>query len=249
MLIMMNQWWILQIILYILVVLSIVSFFRRIGRAFRRLGQKIKRGFRRVGKKVRKVGRRIKRSFRRVKRYQRKFAKTDPQVFQAIQNATAKNVKSYIDKNEWVKEKELKKWVKNKVAIEIEKVVQDSPMRDMRSLIDNTIDESINLAFLREVQELGDQLKIYGTSLGMKLFSRVLLPIITGGAAGLLAYNYPDKIPPGSLFIPEQQGPPTGNPPPPLEPNEILRSALINAGIYGFGALLLIGLIILIRRK
>ncbi|MFX1280805.1 MAG: hypothetical protein ACFFA3_15625 [Promethearchaeota archaeon] len=245
----MNQWWILQILLYVFVLISIVSFIRRIGRAFRRIGRKIKGGFRRVGRKVRRVGRRIKRSFRRVRRYKRKFAKTDPQVFREIQNVTAKNVKSYIDKNEWVKEKELKKWVKNKAAIEIERVVQDSPMRDMRSLIDNTIDESINLAFLREVQERGDQLKIYGPSLGMKIFSRVLLPIIAGGAVGLLAYNYPDKIPPGNLFIPEQQGSPTGNPPPPLEPNEILRSALINASVYGFCALLLIGVIILIRRK
>jgi hypothetical protein len=241
-----TQYWIILISWLALFAFSIMFFIRRIGRRLTRVPRRLGR---RVGRTFRRVPRKINRTFRRVTRYQKKFAKTDPRVFNSIQNATSKTMKEFLDKNEWVKENKLKEQVKNKVAIEIEKDIQQSPMKNMRPLIDNTIDESINHAFLKEVKARGDQLKVYDTSLGAKFFWRVVFPLTTAGFMGLLSYNYPDKIPPGSLIIPERQVPPTGGNPPPIDPTQIVQSIFINTVVYGFGALILVGLLMWMRRK
>ncbi|MFX0038797.1 MAG: hypothetical protein ACFFCY_11615 [Promethearchaeota archaeon] len=223
--------------------ISMLFFVRRVGRAFRRVHRRVGR---RVGRTFRRVPRKIERTFRRVNRYQRQFSKTDPTVFNSIQNATSKSMKDYLDKNEWVKEKDLKNKIKNRVAIEIEKDVQESPMRDMRSLIENTIDETINLALLNEVKNRGDQLKITnGFSFG-KLFWRIIFPLVMAASVASLNFIYPDKIPPGNLVVSVIQQPGL---PPIVDPIQLIQSMLINGVVYGIGTLILVGLIILIRRR
>ncbi|MFX1380670.1 MAG: hypothetical protein ACFFA4_16425, partial [Promethearchaeota archaeon] len=126
-----------------------------------------------------------------------------------------------------------------------EKEVQESPMKDMRSLINNTIDETINLALLNEVKDRGAQLKITnGFSFG-KLFWRLIFPLATAVGIAGLNFLFPDKIPPGSLLVNVIQQPGL---PPIVDPIELIQSVLINGAVYGIGALILVGLIILIRR-
>ena len=135
--------WLILICCFGLLVYSVTHFLRRVG-AFRRVVRRVRRGFRRV---QRKVGR----AFRRVKRVQRKFAKTDPKVFNSIKTASSNTMKEVLDSKgtQRVREKDIKKEVKNKVAIKVEREIQESPMRDMRPLVDKTIDETINLAVQR----------------------------------------------------------------------------------------------------
>jgi hypothetical protein len=214
-------------------ILTTTQFLRRIGRAFRR------------------VSRRIARSFRRVTRYQRRFAKTDAKIFGSIQQSSAKHVKAVLDKKgkTWGKEKDIKKEVKNKVALEIEKELQISPMRDMRSLVDKTIDETINLALLEEISRRGDQLNITRIPPIFKYLGNLIFPLVTAGVLGIITAYYPDRIPPGSLIIIDPNRPPTGGNPPPIDPIQVAQSALVNAAVYGIGALALVGIIALIRRR
>ncbi|MFX0106046.1 MAG: hypothetical protein ACFE75_11225 [Candidatus Hodarchaeota archaeon] len=241
-----------------ILILSLISFARRVprrvGRGFRRVSRRIRGGFRRVERKVgrgfrrvtRRVERRIERVTRRVGGYQRKFAITDPNIFNSIQSTTAKSMKDYLDKNEWIKEKDLKRKVKNEVALEIEKDVQESSMRDMRPLIDSTIDETINLTFLKEVKNRGDQLKIRKGSLIGKVFWRLIFPLAIAVFIGGISLIYPDILPPGNLFINGIQQP---GMPVIIDPIQRVQSILINGAVYGTGTLLLVGIIILIRRK
>ncbi|MFX0004991.1 MAG: hypothetical protein ACFE9J_16110 [Candidatus Hermodarchaeota archaeon] len=234
---------IIQICWFAIFSIFLLFFVRRVGRAFRRVHRRVGRG---VGRTFRRVPRRIERTFRRVNRYQRQFSKTDPTVFNSIQNATSKSMKEYLDKNEWVKEKDLKNKIKNRVAIEIEKDVQESPMRDMRSLIENTIDETINLALLNEVKNRGDQLKITNGFSFSKLFWRIIFPLVSAASVASLSFIYPDKIPPGNLVVSVIQQPGL---PPIIDPMQLIQSILINGVVYGIGILILVGLIILIRRR
>ncbi|MHA1883831.1 MAG: hypothetical protein ACW96S_02165, partial [Promethearchaeota archaeon] len=138
---------------------------------------------RRVGRAFRRVSRRIARSVRRVRRYQRKFAKTDASIYSSIQHSSAKHVKDILDKKgkSWGKEKDIKKEAKNRVALEIEKELQESPMREMRSLVDKTIDESINLALLEEISRRGDQLNITRIPPIFKYLGTLIFPLLTAG--------------------------------------------------------------------
>jgi len=208
----------------------LTNFIRRINRAFRR-------SFRRVARRVTKV--------------QRQIAKTDPKIFQAIKASSAKNMESVVNKKtkKWRKEKDIKKEVKSKVAIEIESELQKSPMREMRPLVDKTIEATIDLAFLKEISKRGDQARIAMASSIGKIFWRLLFPLATAGVLGGLTYVYPDKIPPGSLIIPERLPPPTGGPLLPVDPLDIVQSTAINAAVFGIGALVLVGLIIFLRRR
>lgn len=234
--------WVIVICLFALSILSIVNFVRRVS-AFRRVVRRVGRGFRRVN---RKVGR----AFRRVQRVQRKFAKTDPKIYNSIKTASSNTMKEVLDSKATnrVKAKDIKKEVKNQVAIKIEKELQESPMRDMRPLIDKTIDETINLALFEEVSKRGDQLNITRVPPINKFLWRLILPLCVAGGVGGLSFFYPDKIPPGDLVIPEIIHQP-GVPPPPIDPIQVVQSILINAAVYGLGALILVGLLILIRRK
>ena len=217
------------------------SFIRRVSRSFRRVSRRITRG----------VTRRVFRQARRVTRVQRRIAKTDPKIFQAINASSIKNMENAFNRKDkkWIKEKDIKKKVKSKVAIEIESQLQESPMREMRPLVDKTIEATIDLAFLKEISKRGGQARIAMASPIGKLVWRLIFPLATAGVLGGLTYIYPDKIPPGSLIIPEWQRPPTGGNPPPIDPVEILQSTAINAAVFGIGALVLVGLIILLRRR
>jgi len=222
--------WIIAICTGSFFIILLTPFIRRINRAFRR-------SFRRVA--------------RRVTRVQRQIAKTDPKIFQAIKASIAKNMEGVVNKKtkKWRKEKDIKKEVKNKVAIEIESQLQRSPMRDMRPLVDKTIEATIDLAFLKEMSKRGDQARIAMASSIGKIFWRLLFPLATAGVLGGLTYVYPDKIPPGSLIIPERLPPPTGGPLLPVDPLDIVQSTAINAAVFGIGALVLVGLIIFLRRR
>jgi len=227
------EFWIIGVGTLSLIVVSSVHFIRRISRSFRR------------------VARRVVRQSQVVRRVQRRIAKTDPKIFQAINASSKKNMNNAFNRKgkKWITEKKIKKEVKNKVAIEIESQLQKSPMREMRPLVDKTIEATIDLAFLKEVSKRGDQARIAMASPIGKLVWRLLFPLATAGVLGGLTYIYPDKIPPGSLIIPEWQPPPTGGNPPPIDPVVILQSTAINAAIFGIGALVLVGLIILTKRR
>lgn len=228
--------WIIVILTASFFIILLTPFIRRIGRAF---------------SSVKRVSRRILRQSGVVRRVQRRIAKTDPTIFKAINASSLKHVeKAFNSKgNKWIKEKEFKKKVKSKVAIEIESELQKSPMREMRPLIDKTIEATIDLAVLKEISKRGDQARIAMASPIAKLFWRLLFPLATAGVLGGLTYVYPDKIPPGSLTIPERVPPPTGGPLLPVDPLDIVQSTAINAAVFGIGALVLVGLIILIRRR
>ena len=228
--------WIIVILTASFFIILLTPFIRRIGRAF---------------STVRRVSRRILRQSGVVRRVQRRIAKTDPTIFKAINASSLKHVeKTFNSKgNKWIKEKEFKKKVKSKVAIEIESELQKRPMRAMRPLIDKTIEATIDLAVLKEISKRGDQARIAMASPIVKLFWRLLFPLATAGVLGGLTYVYPDKIPPGSLTIPERVPPPTGGPLLPVDPLDIVQSTAINAAVFGIGALVLVGLIILIRRR
>ncbi|MHA2125822.1 MAG: hypothetical protein ACW99E_10975 [Promethearchaeota archaeon] len=215
-----------------ILIFSTVNFFRRISRSFRR------------------VARRVQNRVRRVTRYQRKFAKTDPKIFNSIKSASSQVMKNTLDRkgSQWVNEKKLKREVKNKVAIQIEEDLQKSPMKDMRTLVDKTMDEFIDLSFLREVKNRGDRIRITTGSLIGSIFWRLLFPITTALAIGWASYAYPDRIPPGNLVIPPNPQFPTGAPAP-IDPIPLLQSALINGAIYGVGALTIVGIILLFKRR
>ncbi len=225
--------WFLWVLWLGFLIITATQFLRRVGRAFRR------------------VSRRIARSVRRVRRYQRKFAKTDASIYSSIQHSSAKHVKDILDKKgkSWGKEKDIKKEAKNRVALEIEKELQESPMREMRSLVDKTIDESINLALLEEISRRGDQLNITRIPPIFKYLGTLIFPLLTAGVLGLITAYYPDRIPPGRWIIIDPQRPPTGGNPPPIDPIQVVQTSLINAAVYGIGALALVGIIRLIRRR
>lgn len=224
------EYWILGIATLSLIMVSMVHFLRRISRAFRRTAR---------------------RAIRRVSRVQRRFAKTDPKIFNAINASSKKYMESAFNKKgkNWGKEKDIKQDVKNKVAIEIERAIQESPMREMRPLVVKTIEATIDLAYLKELSKRGDQARVVMPSAIGKILWRLVFPLITAGVVGGLTYIYPDRIPPGSLTIPERQRPPTGGNYLPIDPLEIIQSTAINAAVFGVGALVLVGLIILIRRR
>ena len=225
-----NQIWITLFSILIFIIFSF-NFFRRIQRAIRR------------------VSRRIRRSVRRFGRVQRKVAKTDPKVFNSINKASIKHVKAELDKNEWIKKRKFKKRVKNKVKIEIEREIQESPMGDMRRIVDKTVDATIDLAMLKEIERRGESVRIYDSSVFGKIISRLVLPLVTAGGVGLLTYTNPRIIPPGNIVVPELVNPPTGGPPPPVDPIIVAQSTAINAATYGIGALILISIIAVIRNR
>jgi len=232
-----NFSWILLLSIF---VITSASFIRRVSSSFRRVSRRVNRSFRRVN-----------RQFRVVRRVQRRIAKTDPTIFKAINASSLKNVeKAFNNKGKkWIKEKEFKKKIKSKVAIEIESELQKSPMREMRPLVDKTVEATIDLAFLKEVAKRGDQARIAMASSIGKIFWRLLFPLATAGVLGGLTYVYPDKIPPGSLTIPERQAPPTGGNLLPIDPLDIVQSTAINVAVFGIGALVLVGLVILLKRR
>ena len=226
--------WIISICTGSFFIILLAHFVRRISRAFRRISRGV-----------------VRRATRKVARVQRRIAKTDPKIFQAIKASSAKNMENAFNRKDkkWIKEKDIKKKIKSKVAIEVESQLQESPMREMRPLVDKTIEATIDLAFLKEISKRGDQARIAMASPIAKLFWRLLFPLATASVLGGLTYVYPDKIPPGSLTIPERQPPPTGGPLLPVDPLDIVQSTAINAAVFGIGALALVGLIILIRRR
>ena len=229
--------WILGICTGSFFIILLTHFIRRVAGAFRRV--------------PRRITRRVYRQVRVIRRVQRRIAKTDPTIFKAINASSLKNVeKAFNNKGKkWIKEKEFKKKIKSKVAIEIESELQKSSMREMRPLVDKTIEATIDLAVLKEISKRGDQARIAMASPIAKLFWRLLFPLATAGVLGGLTYVYPDKIPPGSLTIPERVPPPTGGPLLPVDPLDIVQSTAVNAAVFGIGALVLVGLIILIRRR
>ncbi|MFX0076668.1 MAG: hypothetical protein ACFE96_14590 [Candidatus Hermodarchaeota archaeon] len=212
-------------------VLCISSFFRRISRAFRR-----------VSRRIRRVG-------RRVSRIQRRVAKTDPKIFNSVKKSAFKHMKGELDKKEWIKLKTLKKRVKNKVKIDIEREVQDSPMNNMRRLIDKTVEATVDLAYLKELEARGEDLRVYDGGLIGKVLTRVIIPLATAGGIGLVTYTNPRLIPPGNIIVPELYRPPTGGPPPPIDPITVAQSTAINAAVYGVGALILVSIIAVIRNR
>ena len=220
-----------------LVTFSIFKFLRRVGRSMRRVSRRVSRGIRRVS--------------RRVTRYQRKFAKTDPKMFNVIKTASVKSMAEVLDSkgDKWVRDKNIKKEVKNKVAIEIERELQQSPMNDMRAFVDKTIDETINLALLEEIKKRGPALKITRVPPIGRYLGLVIFPIITAGILGAASFYNPDKIPPGNLVIIDPLRPPTGGNPPPIDPIQVVQSSIINIATYGIGALALASLILLLRKK
>jgi len=226
--------WIISICTGSFFIILLAHFIRRVSSGFRRISRGV---FRRATKKVARV--------------QRQIAKTDPKIFQAIKASSIKNMENAFNRKDkkWIKEKDIKKKVKSKVAIEVESQLQQSPMREMRPLVDKTIEATIDLAFLKEISKRGDQARIAMPSPIGKLVWRLLFPLATAGVLGGLTYVYPDKIPPGSLTIPERLPPPTGGPLLPVDPLDIVQSTAINAAVFGIGALVLVGLIILLRRR
>jgi hypothetical protein len=158
-------------------------------------------------------------------------------------------MKSELDNKEGIRENILKKRVKNKVKIEIEKDVQDSPMNDMRRLVDKTVDATVDLAFLKEIESRGDDIRIYNGGFIGKILTRIIFPLATAGGVGLLTYTNPRLIPPGNIVVPEWHIPPTGGQPPPVDPIIVTQSTAINAAVYGTGALILVGLIIILRNR
>jgi len=204
--------------------------------------------FRRIGG-FRRVSRRVAGRFRRVSRIQRKFSKTDPKIYDAIYSSSHKSMTSVLNRkgSRRVNDKKVKREVKKKVAIDIERRLQQSPMRKMRSLVNTTMDEMIDLALLKEVRDRGSRLNItHGSPLG-PLFWRLVFPIAVAGIIGWVSYNYPLAIVPGSLNIPPALPPPVTGAPPPVEPGPIIQSALINAAVYGIGALAVVGVILFLR--
>ncbi|MFX1325501.1 MAG: hypothetical protein ACFE8N_11120 [Promethearchaeota archaeon] len=200
---------------------------------------------------VRRLNRGIRRVSRKVTRYQKTFAKTDPKMFNAIKAASTKSMKEVLDGkgDNWVREKKIKQDVKNKVAIEIERELQQSPMNDMRTLVDKTMDETINLALLEEMKKRGPALKITRVPPIGRYLGLIIFPIITAGILGAASFYNPDKIPPGNLVILGSLNPPPGGNPPPIDPIQVAQSTIINIAAYGMGALALAGLIMLLRRK
>lgn len=223
--------WTIKINIIVLIIISSMIFFRRIS------------GFRRINRRVRS-------RFKRVNQYKRNIAKTDPKIYDAIYNSSHKSMKNVLDRkgSQWVNDKKIRKEVKNKVAIDIEKKIQTSPMRDMRPLINKTMDEMIDLALLKEVKNRGSRLNITRATRFGIFFWRCIVPIAIGGLVGWISFIYPEIIPPGSLFIPSPPRSPTGAPAP-IDPVPILQSALINGAVYGIGVLALVGLIGLLRRR
>jgi len=223
--------WAIKINIIVLIIISSMIFFRRIS------------GFRRII-------RRISKRFKRVNQYRRRIAKTDPKIYDAIYNSSHKSMKNVLDRkgSQWVNDKKIRREVKNKVAIEIEKKLQTSPMRDMRPLINKTMDEMIDLALLKEVKNRGSRLNITRTTPFGIFFWRFIVPIAIGGLVGWISYIYPEIIPPGRLFIPSPPRSPTGAPAP-IDPVPILQSALINGVVYGIGVLAVVSLIGLLRRR
>ena len=198
----------------------------------------------------RRINRRIGIRFKRVNQYKRRIAKTDPKIYDAIYNSSHKSMKNLLNRkgSRWVYDKKIKKQVKNKVAIDIEKIIQNSPMRKMRSLINKTMDEMIDLALLKEVKERGTRLKITSSSPFGIIFWRIIIPIATAGIVGWISFTLPDLIPPGSLFIPSIPQLPTGAPGP-IDPVPIIRSAIITGAIYGIGILLVVRLVAQLKRR
>lgn len=198
----------------------------------------------------RRINRRIGIRFKRVNQYKRRIAKTDPKIYDAIYSSSHKSMKNLLNRkgSRWVYDKKIKKQVKNKVAIDIEKIIQNSPMRKMRSLINKTLDEMIDLALLKEVKERGTRLKITSSSPFGIIFWRIIIPIATAGIVGWISFTLPDLIPPGSLFIPSIPQLPTGAPGP-IDPVPIIRSAIINGAIYGIGILLVVRLVAQLKRR
>ncbi len=223
--------WAIKINLIVLIFISSLIWIRRIS------------GFRRVS-------RRLSTRFKRVNQYKRRIAKTDPKIYDAIYRSSHKSMKIVLDRkgSQWVNDKKIKKQVKKKVAIDIEKIIQTSPMRDMRSLINKTLDEMIDLALLKEVKERGTRLKITSSSPFGIIFWRIIIPIATAGIVGWISFTLPDLIPPGSLFIPSIPQLPTGAPGP-IDPVPLIRSAIINGAIYGIGTLLVVRLVAQLKRR
>jgi len=205
--------------------------------------------FRRISG-FRRINRRLGSRFKRVNQYKRRIAKTDPKIYDAIYNSSHKSMKNLLDRkgSQWVNDKKIKKQVKNKVAIDIEKIIQTSPMRDMRSLINKTLDEMLDLALLKEVKERGTRLKITSSSPFGIIFWRIIIPIATAGIVGWISFTLPELIPPGNLFIPSIPQSPSGAPGP-IDPVPIIRSAMINGAIFGIGTLLVVGLIAQLKRR
>lgn len=222
--------WIIGINWFTLLIISTMYFFRRIG------------GFRRVGRRI--AGR-----FRKVSRIQRKFSKTDPKIYDAIYSSSHKSMTSVLNRkgSRRVNDKKVKKEVKKKVAIDIERRLQQSPMRKMRPLVNTTIDEMIDLALLKEVRDRGSRLNItHGSPFG-PFFWRLVFPIAIAVIIGWVSYNYPLALAPGSLTIPPAIPPPVTGVPPPIDPIPIIQSALINVAVYGIGTLAVVGVVIFLR--
>jgi len=119
----------------------------------------------------------------------------------------------------------------------------------MRGLVNKTMDELIDLSFLREVKNRGDTLKLKAGSLLGRIFWRILFPITTATTVGWVSYLFPESIPPGNLIVPEPTIPPTGGNPIPPDPLQILQASLLNGAIYGIGALVLVGILLYLRRR
>lgn len=237
--------WMIWVVIFSLTAVYMLQFIRRVSRSFRKVARRaqrrnvrrVKRAFRRVGKKIRRV--------------QRRMARTDPRIYQAIEAASAKHVKEELDIREKkrIKEKDLKKVVKTKVAIEIEDQIQKSPMREMRPLIDKTIEATIDLGLLEEISKRPDQIRIDQVSTKRKLVWRAIVPLSTAVLIGSISYIYPDRILPGSIFDEDVQLPSTGGNPPPIDPMDAILPTVTNMVVYGIGTLVLVGLIIYLKRR
>ncbi|MFX0075127.1 MAG: hypothetical protein ACFE96_06780 [Candidatus Hermodarchaeota archaeon] len=188
---------------------------------------------------------------RRLNKLREKFKKSeeeigDEEIGKSIQKFSKSNAEEYFERISR-KTKDYKEKMKKKVALDLESEIKASKVKIRKPLLDKTIDTSIEIAILSEIEQREDLLDIYDGSIGNKIFWRVILPLITAVTFGGLGYIYPGLIPPGSLIIPNVAINPT-KPLPPIDPTLLTSSIVINSATYGIGTLILISLVALVRK-
>ena len=113
------------------------AFVRKIGRAFRRLGRKIKKGFKKVGKAFKKAGKKIKKGFKKAgkalkkvgKKIKKGFVKAGKAIKKGLVKAGKAIKKGFQKVGQWFKKlgKKIKGWfkgIKKKIVNGFKKFVQ-----------------------------------------------------------------------------------------------------------------------------